>query len=117
MARLRAGDITERGQILRPTKSPADGGREGQPEVIEESWGFKKEQSTGREMNVARQMTPLVTHVLLGWATGKEIRNNDYVLWNDANCGVTRRLNIEFADVERGGGPLVLKLVCIEQAK
>src|SRR5688572_16641613 len=99
--------ISEAGSILRPTKNPADGGREGQPEIVCQDWPFGFVKSTGREMNVALQLVPLATHVLSGWGIGRQISAKDYVLWNG------RRLNVESVDDKH---PPKLTLVCVEQA-
>jgi hypothetical protein len=109
---FRAGNARYFGRILRPTKSPSSGGREGQAEIVQKQWWFQNvdDGRRGHEVEVARQMNPLVTHVLKGWNPGVPVLQNDYVEWEG------RRLNIDFADPHQENGA-VLKLVCIEQAK
>lgn len=104
MARL---TIKEFGTIKRPAKSPADGGREGQPELVCKDWPFGFAKSTGREMVVAMQIVPLATHVLIGRDVGRQVSAKDYVEWSG------RRLNVEFVDDKY---PPHLSLVCVEQA-
>ena len=107
MMRTRSPGRTEVGTIIRPTKYPADAGREGQPEIICDGWLFGFAKTGGREMNVALQMTPLATSVLIGWDCGKPVSAKDYVEWNG------KRLNVEFVDDKH---PPELILTCIEQA-
>ena len=110
MADLRSGDCRYTGRILRPSVSPTSGGREGQPEVLVSEWIFsnRDDKRHGREVSIARQMTPLVTHVLKGWKPAAEVKPTDYVEWDG------RRLNIDFADPYQQNG-MVLMLVCIEK--
>lgn len=104
---MRPGGFRESGAILRPTKNPADGGREGQPEIVCPEWPFGFVESKAREMVVALQIVPLATHVLSGWDAGQPVRQTDYVLWSG------RRLNIESVDDKH---PPKLTLICVEQA-
>jgi SPP1 family predicted phage head-tail adaptor len=94
--------------IKRPSKNPSDGGREGQPETVVSHWPCAINSGSGHEVVVARQINPLVTHVVRGIHPGKKITAQEYLEIDG------RRLNIDSVDESKGYGAM-LSLVCIEQ--
>lgn len=95
--------------ICRPVKEPSGGGREGRPGVLLRDWPCSVISSGGREVVIAQQVNPLVTHVVKGINPGCEITSQDYLLIDG------RRLEVEFVDKTTGYGA-VITLRCIEQA-
>lgn len=94
--------------ILRPTKSPTDGGREGKPEVLGSKWPCSVVSGGGREVVIAQQISPLVTHVVKGMHPGCNITPLDYLIVDG------KRLDVEFVDATANYGAVVT-LRCIEK--
>lgn len=94
--------------IKRPSKAPSAGGREGMPDMVIPEWPCSIVSSGGREVVIAQQVNPLITHVAIGINPGKEITAQDYLEVDG------RRLNVDFVDRTANYGAKI-KIRCIEQ--